>query len=248
MPVTASARSKIIAVTHGVLCHGLFAVAIAVMIYEMYFGLSRAWGRVPTPWNWIANGALLLQFPLGHSLLLTRRGRALLGGTLATTRYVIVASVQVLLLYIAWSPSGTIWWQASGAAAIVLTMLYAAGWLLLLKAMFDAGIEVQTGSLGWRAMLRNRKPVFPPMPTRGLFRIVRQPIYVSFAITVWTVPRWTPDQLVLACVLTAYCVVGPLFKEARFSRRFGREFAVYKAAHPYWLPIPRWLSGRLSGS
>lgn len=238
-----SGRSKVIAVAHGMLCHGLFALAIAVMIYEMYFGLSRTWGRVPTPWRWIANGALLVQFPLGHSLLLTRRGGALLGGALTTTRYVIVASLQVLLLYLAWSPSGTIWWQASGAAAVVLTSLYAAGWLLLLKAMVDAGIELQTGSLGWCALFRNRKPVFPPMPTRGLFRIVRQPIYVSFAITVWTVPVWTPDQLVLACGLTAYCLIGPLFKEARFSRRFGREFVAYKAAHPYWLAIPRRLSG-----
>jgi methanethiol S-methyltransferase len=239
MPATVPPRVKAVAVTYGVLCHGLFVAAIAAMIYEMYFGLGRAWGRVPAPWSWIANAALLLQFPVGHSLLLTRRGRRMLGGALATTRYVIVASLQVLLLYVAWTPSGTIWWRAEGAPAVGLTMLYAAGWLLLLKSMFDAGIELQTGSLGWRAVLAGRKPGFPPMPTRGLFRIVRQPIYVSFAITVWTVPVWTPDQLLLAAVLTAYCVIGPLFKEARFLRTFGRDFVAYRSNHPYWIPFSR---------
>jgi 2-polyprenyl-6-hydroxyphenyl methylase/3-demethylubiquinone-9 3-methyltransferase len=77
------------------------------------------------------------------------------------------------------------------------------------------------------------------MPTRGLFRVCRQPIYVSFAITLWTVPVWTPDQFVLAAVLSAYCLAGPLLKEARFTRLFGQEFVSYRARHPYWFPFPR---------
>ena len=77
------------------------------------------------------------------------------------------------------------------------------------------------------------------MPRTGLFRIVRQPIYVSFALTVWTVPVWTPDQLTVALVLTAYCVAGPLLKERRFHRRFGPEFEAYAGRVPYWLPWPR---------
>ena len=77
------------------------------------------------------------------------------------------------------------------------------------------------------------------MPHRGLFRLCRQPIYVSFALTLWTVPSWTPDQLAVAVALTLYCVLGPLFKEARFRRSFGTEFARYRANVPYWLPGPR---------
>ena len=238
---------KSVALVYGGVCHGLFALAVAVMIYEMFFGLSRSWGAFHGPWHWIANGVLLLQFPIAHSFLLARPGkrflRALppagLGSDLSTTSYVIVASMQTFLLFGLWSPSGVIWWQAHGVMLPVMAILYAAGWILLVKSMFDAGITLQTGSLGWWAVLRNRTPVLPPLPTRGLFRLCRQPIYVSFAITLWTVPTWTPDQLVLAVVLTAYCLVGPLFKEARFSRLFGHEFEAYRALRPYWLPIPR---------
>ena len=244
---TATIKRQTLALSYGLLCHGLFVTAVTVMIYEMYFGLSRSLGTLHSPWSWFANGLLLLQFPLAHSLLLTTRGRAALRATapasvatdLATTSYVIVASAQILVLFLWWSPSGTIWWQAQGAALLLTTILYTAGWLLLLKSMFDAGITLQVGSLGWWAVFRNTKPMFPPMPTRGLFRLCRQPIYVSFAITLWTVPTWTPDQLVLAIVLSAYCLAGPLLKEARFSRMFGDEFEAYRSRHPYWFPFFR---------
>ena len=152
----------------------------------------------------------------------SRRGPS--ASDLSTTTYVIIASAQVLALFSFWTPSGVIWWQAQGALFWILTTLYAASWLLLGQAILDAGITLQTGSLGWWAVFRNARPAFPGMPTRGLFRLCRQPIYLAFTCTVWTVPVWTPDQLLIAIGLTAYCLVGPLFKEARFARQFGQEF------------------------
>jgi protein-S-isoprenylcysteine O-methyltransferase Ste14 len=89
------------------------------------------------------------------------------------------------------------------------------------------------------SLLARIKPVFPDMPTGGLFRLIRQPIYVSFALTLWTVPVWTPDQLAVACTLTAYCLAAPLLKERRFATRYGSRFAAYKAAVPYALPTLR---------
>ena len=77
------------------------------------------------------------------------------------------------------------------------------------------------------------------MPQHGLFRFCRQPIYVAFAMTLWTVPTWTPDQLEVAVVLTLYCVTGPLLKERRFSLRFGEQFRAYQRRVPYWFPLYR---------
>lgn len=235
-----------LAVGYGILCHASFAVAVGAMIVAMFFGMSRSLGTVPAPWSWVANAALLIQFPVIHSLLLSARGRAVLsrlaprgaGVTLTPTTYVIVGSLQLIALFALWSPSGTIWWQARGAALTVLVVLYALAWALLGKAMADAGLSLQTGSVGWVTLMRGRKLVFPKMPTTGLFRLTRQPIYVAFTLTVWTVPTWTPDQLMLACVFTAYCLVGPLFKEARFRRVFGPAFETYAQTVPYWLPLP----------
>ena len=109
-------------------------------------------------------------------------------------------------------------------------------WLLLIWASLDAGAEVQSGALGWMSLVQRIKPIFPDMPTQGLFKIIRQPIYVAFALTTWTVPIWTPDQLCLAIVLSAYCLLAPRLKERRFSQRYGVCFADYKVKTPYALP------------
>jgi protein-S-isoprenylcysteine O-methyltransferase Ste14 len=228
----------------GVLCHTLFAAGVLAMIVAMFFGLSESLGAVPWPWAALANAALIVQFPLAHSLLLTGPGGRLLarmipgphGRTLATTTYAIIASAQLLALFALWTPSGIVWWRAEGAVFWAITAAYGASWLILLKASLDAGAEVQSGALGWMSLMARIRPVFPDMPTQGLFRLIRQPIYVAFALTLWTVPVWTPDQLVLAVSFTTYCLLAPRLKERRFAQRYGDRFARYRADVPYALP------------
>lgn len=235
------------ALAYGVVCHLIFALAVLAMIWALHEGMSGSFGRLEGAWAIVANAVLLLQFPLAHSALLTRPGQRLLarlapaghGRTLSTTTFAIVASVQLALLFLLWTPSGIVWWRADGLAYAVMIGLFAASWLLLMKASFDAGAEVQSGVLGWWSLLLNRVPVYPDMPVRGLFARIRQPIYLAFALTLWTVPTWTPDQLAVSGTLTAYCLAGPLFKERRFDRLFGPRFESYRRATPYMLPRPR---------
>ena len=235
-----------LALLYGAVCHLAFAAAVIAMIVAMFYGMSESWGRVPQPWAWLVNAGLVAQFPLAHSLLLTRRGRGLLnrlapaphGKTLATTTYAIIASLQLLALFTLWTPSGIVWWRAEGAMFWLVCSAYGAAWLLLIKASYDAGAEVQSGALGWMSLFQKIAPRFPDMPTTGLFRHIRQPIYVSFALTLWTVPVWTPDQLVLALSYTAYCVAAPRLKERRFSAMFGDRFTRYRARVPYMIPRP----------
>ncbi len=238
---------KATALFFGALCHTCFAVGVATMVVMMFFGMSLSFGRLESPWSWMANAALLGQFPIMHSFLLTDTGRGVLarlaprgtGVALATTTYVTIASLQIFALFALWSPTGVIWWQAEGTNLALMSALYASAWLLLGKAMADAGLSLQSGLLGWWALLRNKKPVYPKMPETGLFRLSRQPIYVAFTLTLWTVPTWTPDQLIVSTTLTVYCLIGPLFKEARFRRIYGPDFDAYCQRVPYWLPWRR---------
>jgi ubiquinone biosynthesis O-methyltransferase len=240
------ATRKALSLTYGIACHGLFVAAVAMMIWQMYFGMSRSFGTLTAPWSIAANGLLIAQFPLAHSLLLTGRGRAALarlapasvGRDMAPTSYVIVASLQTLLLFSLWSPSGVVWWQAEGAWRIVFGVLYLASWLLLGRAIADAGMGLQTGAIGWLGVYRGARPAYPPMPQKGLFRFSRQPIYFAFTMTLWTVPVWTPDQLAVALTLTAYCLAGPMFKEQRFARMFGAAFESYRQNRSYFVPMP----------
>ncbi len=237
-------RRIALALAAGLVCHATFAAAVLAMILAMFAGMSASFGTVPWPWAALANAALLLQFPLAHSALLTGRGAregdahgpGPPGGTQAAYEVVDSMLSELLALFALWTPSGIVWWRAEGVAFWGLCAAYAASWLLLAKASFDAGAEVQSGALGWMSLLARIRPVYPGLPALGLFRFVRQPIYLAFALTLWTVPVWTPDQLVLASMLTAYCLLAPLHKERRLAARHGDEFARYRARVPYALP------------
>lgn len=234
----------VIAFAYGLTCHVIFAMAVGAMIVAMFFGMSESFGRVPEPWSYVVNGLLVLQFPMMHSLLLSERGNKLLNWfapadyarILSTTTYAMIASVQLLMLFALWTPSGVVWWRAEGAVFSFICVVYTLSWLLLIKASYDAGAEVQSGALGWMSLAQDKKPVFPGMPTSGLFRVIRQPIYVSFALTLWTVPVWTPDQLALAITFTAYCLLAPKLKEIRFEKRYGARFRAYQEKVPYVVP------------
>jgi protein-S-isoprenylcysteine O-methyltransferase Ste14 len=233
-----------IALLYGLLCHGLFAAAVVAAVVSLYSGLQSGLGPFR---GWSAAAVdlvLLLQFPIFHSLLLTRRGRGWLrrlaptglGDDLSTTTFALVASVQMLLVFVLWSPSGVVWWRPTGAALVATTVLYVGSWGFLLKALRDAGMALQTGALGWLAVARGRRPEYKPFPTHGLFKSCRQPVYLGFALTLWTGPVWSADRLVLAVLWTAYCVVGPLFKEARCTVWYGEAFKRYQAEVPYLVP------------
>ena len=63
-----------LALVYGALCHTLFSLAVLAMIVAMFFGMRESFGRLSTPWSIFANIALVLQFPVVHSLLLAPRG------------------------------------------------------------------------------------------------------------------------------------------------------------------------------
>lgn len=244
-----SRSQRAVAALYGISCHLSFALGIAAMIYSLYFGLQPGRGPLTGGSALALDVVLLLQFPLLHSFLLGERGRGLLrrlaplglGRDLETTTYAWIASLQLLLTFLAWCPIGPVWWEAQGDARWLSSVAYASSWLLLMKAMSDSGLPVQSGFLGWSAVVRGHPPRFAPFRARGTFRYVRQPIYLAFALALWTSPTWTPDHLLVAGGWTFYCLAGPLLKERRYLRIHGEPFRRYRELVPYWLPALRGL-------
>ena len=235
---------RLAAITIGAVCHTSFVFAVSSMAIALATGLQWGAGRVPEHLAWGANLGLVLQFPLVHSFLLSPRGRPLLvrlspvghGRTLAPTTYVLLGSLQLLMTFWLWTPSGVVWHQPHGITAAVQYALFAGAWLFLVKALADAGLGVQSGAAGWWALLRGVPVSYGEMPTNGLFARCRQPIYLGFAMVLWTAPVWSADWLLLTAGWTAYCVLGPRLKESRWDRLFGDRFRTYRATVPYLLP------------
>jgi len=225
-PIAARTRRRT-AIAWGIACHGLFLLGSGAMIAGLFTGMRSGVGALSGGWAWLADGLLLAQFPVLHSALLTRPGRRLLrrlapgwaGGALDTTLFAAAASVQVLAVFLLWSPLGSWRWAPGGALFWGSAASYAAAWLVMGKAVWDTGLGAQLGYTGWLALWRGERPAYPEPPRGGLYRYLRHPVYAAMIAVLWTGPVWTLDHLLLAAPLTAYCVIGPRFKEARHARR-----------------------------
>ena len=238
-------KIKFIAIIYGIICHSTFALAGISMVWVLYNGFTISLGSVNYPLNILYNFFLLIQFPILHSFLLTENGRKILrvfaprntGKTLETTNYSIIASLQLLLLFLLWSPSNTVFYDLKYPNNIFNTILFILSWILLSISSFQAGYKVQTGSLGWTSMFFLKKPIFPPMPTNGLFKLMRQPIYFSFCLVLWTPPTMTLDLFIVAITYSFYCFFAPILKEKRFIKIYGKSFLLYKKNTPYFFPV-----------
>ncbi len=236
----------------GLLCHIAFAVAVASMAISVYFGLHFGVGHLRGISAVCADLALIIQFPLIHSWLLTKSGRRVLGflsppslsKEMITTWFALIASIQLCGTFLLWSPLAELTVQPHGVLRTLSDVVYLFSWIFLAKAMADADLSLQSGAKGWVSVLRGKKPKFQPFPQKGTFAVCRQPIYLAFSLVLWSAPVWTVDRALLAIFWTAYCVWGPLLKEKRFSQLYGRTFTDYQKEMSYFLPLGKKISQR----
>ena len=156
--------------------------------------------------------------------------------TLRTTVYATIASIQLILLFSLWNFSGVFIWQIEAPASLYMIILNLLSWALLSISSIQAGYKVQTGSLGWTSVYQGKTPIFPDMPTHGLFSIIRQPIYLSFSLVLWTSPSMSLDLFIVALSYSLYCYFGPMLKEKRFQKIYGKRFSDYQQKVPYYMP------------
>lgn len=235
---------KLFAIGLGITCHLLFLCAVGLMGWSIFYGMTKSIYPVGGELGRDFNLLLLFQFPIAHSLLLTKNGQNFLrsltfnkfGYDLNTTWFALISSIQLSLVFIFWTPSTGHVISAHGLTLILCGAVYAGSWLLLAKTMFDAGLALQLGALGWMAVAREESPKYPKMPKAGTFRFCRQPIYLAFFLIILTAPFWGLDHLILLLIWGAYCFIGPLLKERRYQRIYGHDFDEFKKLTPYIIP------------
>lgn len=193
---------------------------------------------------------LVLQFPIFHSFFLSKRGRRFLqflfpkeiGKDLVTTTFGLVASVQLLVVFLFWTPLGGVWFKPYGILLYIWSGFYIASWGLLVRALWEAGLELHTGALGWTAVVREKRPEYPKPAMHGLHGACRQPIYLCFSLIILTAPVWGIDHVIIAVTWVLYCVIGPRLKEKRLLNVYGDSYREYQERTSYMIPF-----GRLRG-
>jgi protein-S-isoprenylcysteine O-methyltransferase Ste14 len=84
-------------------------------------------------------------------------------------------------------------------------------------------------------------PIAPTkrLVVRGLHRYVRNPMYIGVALVI-AGQAWLfhsiPTAAYLACVLLAVHFFVLFYEEPTLQKQFGREYELYRASVPRWIP------------
>ncbi|NOH03709.1 MAG: isoprenylcysteine carboxylmethyltransferase family protein [Chloroflexi bacterium] len=72
--------------------------------------------------------------------------------------------------------------------------------------------------------------------TRGLYRLVRHPLYTFSLVFIWLTPVMSQNSLALYTGATLYLLIGAYFEERKLLRDFGEAYAEYKRKTPMLIP------------
>ena len=72
--------------------------------------------------------------------------------------------------------------------------------------------------------------------TRGLYRVVRHPLYTFSLLFIWLTPTVSQNSLTVYIGSTLYIFIGAYFEERKLLRDFGEAYAEYKRKTPMLIP------------
>ena len=72
--------------------------------------------------------------------------------------------------------------------------------------------------------------------TKGLYRLVRHPLYTAGLMVLWLSPSVSVNSFTLYAGATIYILVGAYFEERKLLREFGQAYAEYKSKTPMLIP------------
>jgi protein-S-isoprenylcysteine O-methyltransferase Ste14 len=179
--------------------------------------------------------ALLVLFALPHSLMARSNFkeaflRRFPEATLRST-YVLVAGLSLTFLMWQWQPIGAVVWDfESPLVRFTLYAIAAAGWLLAAIGYYSIGhLEL----FGLRqAFARFQGVPHPPgdLVATGIYRHLRNPMYVGFTIGIWSTPLMTAGHLLLSVGMTLYVLIGIRYEKRDLTAEFGDRYLAYLRA------------------
>lgn len=191
--------------------------------------------------------ALLTSFGAVHSLLARERSKRRLAGwlppSLVRSFFSALAGLQIVALCALWRPLPEPVWRlepgsvpGAGLAAATLWTLFFAGWALVLAALWAIGDRHLFGLAEAWASARGESYRPPPFAPRGVYRVIRHPLYTGTLLPLWAAPTMSRGHLLLAAVFTLYLALGSLLEERDLRRRLGDVYRDYRQRVPGFLP------------
>jgi len=101
--------------------------------------------------------------------------------------------------------------------------------------LFTAFLQTDSLSfIGLRQLLEKENS--GALVTRGLYRVVRHPLYTFSLLFIWLSPSVSRNSLAVYIGATIYTLVGAYFEERKLLRDFGEAYAEYRRVTPMLIP------------
>ncbi|BCS32888.1 hypothetical protein TBR22_A21120 [Luteitalea sp. TBR-22] len=183
--------------------------------------------------------ALFSAFALHHSVLartpLKQWLHARVGPDVERALYVILASSLFFACTWGWRPLPGTWYALTGAWWWVGAAVQWLGVAVTLLAARTLSLKELMGLDPARQVRSTTEP--PTLETRGLYRLVRHPIYFGWVLFVGGAPLMTSTRLLFAVVSVLYLVIAIPFEERGLIENFGEPYRAYRRT-VRWRMVP----------
>jgi protein-S-isoprenylcysteine O-methyltransferase Ste14 len=230
---------------YGVFCHLLFLVTFAYMagfVGNFLVPKSIDSGAARPAAQAIAIDVLLiLFFGLQHSVMarpaFKRVWTRLVPPPIERSTYVLVACIVTAVMLGAWQPIHAIVWDATSTGArIVLWALFAIGWLMVPTVSLMINHFDLFGTRQVWLHLQSREYTALPFRVPMLYKYVRHPLYLGWALAFWATPTMTLGHLLFAGTLTLYMAIASLIEERDLVGYYGDTYRAYQRSVPMFVP------------
>jgi methanethiol S-methyltransferase len=153
--------------------------------------------------------------------------------------YVLASSVAMALMFLYWEPIGIdIWRIDSGVGYAAILAAYACGWAVLVSATFFINHFDLFGLRQVWFTLRGTPYQELTFAARGLYRVIRHPIYLGWFLVIWITPVMSASHLFFALASTGYILWAVRLEERDLLASLP-EYAAYRDSTPMVIPGPR---------
>jgi protein-S-isoprenylcysteine O-methyltransferase Ste14 len=230
---------------YGVACHLLFLATYAYMAgFVGNFFVPRSINEPPgasVGWALLFDLLLLAVFAVQHSLMARQGFKAIwtriVPRPIERSTYVLASCAVLALLMWLWQPIAIVIWDVQHPfGRPFLWGLFAAGWLMVPTVSMMINHFDLFGTRQVWLHFRSQPYAALPFRTPMLYRRVRHPLYIGWALAFWATPTMTAGHLLFAGVLTAYMALAAIVEERDLVAHYGRQYETYRQRVPMFVP------------
>lgn len=193
----------------------------------------------------IINLLLLSLFAIQHSIMarpsFKKWWTTIINPAIERSTFVLLTSLILLLIFWQWRPMTDMIWEVQNETfALVINIVFWAGWLIVLLSTFMINHFHLFGLDQVFNNLRNKQPTGLKFKEVFFYKYVRHPIMTGFIIAFWATPTMTSGHLLFAAVTTLYMIFAvKFFEEKDLKKEIGEAYGSYQKRVPMFFPFPK---------